>query len=311
MKSNILIFGMQFGDEGKGKVVNHFMDFQDAVFRFNGGPNAGHTLIQDGKTYHLHQLPSGIVKNKPVYMEPSMVINIETLKEEAKGFDHSLININKFTHLITQRHLKSDELGSNIGTTRKGIGYCYGDKALRVGIRIETLKDLPYNLYDVHKFDDKGYLFESAQGMMLDIDYGDYPYCTSSSTLPSMRYKIKKVIGVMKAYITRVGDGAPHKETVEELQKLGNEFGTTTGRPRRCFWFDFDMINYVLKIIDVDEIVMTKCDILEKASEIKAYKNNTLISYKTITEFIDDVKKQFPVKYLSWTAENDLEKLKK
>lgn len=312
MNENTLIFGMQYGDEGKGKVVNYFMDFYDACVRFNGGPNAGHTVIHNNNTYQLHQLPSGIVKNKPVYMETGMVINLETFKKEAEPFDKKMININKNIHLITRKHLKADEHGSNIGTTKKGIAYCYADKALRNGKRIENIDyELPYNIYDIHSFDDKNYLFESAQGMMLDIDYGDYPYCTSSSMIPSMRYDIKKVIGVMKAYLTRVGKGSPYKENIEELQKLGNEYGTTTGRPRRCFWFNFDEISYVMKIVKINEIVLTKCDILEKASEIKAYKNDELVEYSNIGEFISDLKKHFPIKYLSWTPNNDMEILKK
>jgi adenylosuccinate synthase len=310
MNNNTLIFGMQYGDEGKGKVVNHFIDYFDSCVRFNGGPNAGHTVIKDNKKYHLHQIPSGIVKNKPVYMEPGMVIDIDKLEKEAEPFDKSLIHISKFVHIITEEHRKADEAGSDIGTTRSGIAYCYSDRALRKGNRVEDIADkLPYTIYDARLFKDKDYLFESAQGIMLDIDYGDYPFCTSSSILPSMRYGIKETIGVMKAYISRVGKGSPKHDTVEELQKLGNEFGVTTGRPRRCFWFDFDLINYVMNIINVDQIAMTKCDIIEKASEIKSYKNGKLVSYKNVGEFIDDVKKHFPVKYLSWTPGNELEKL--
>jgi adenylosuccinate synthase len=310
MNDNTLILGLQFGDEGKGKAVNYFMDFFDSCVRFNGGPNAGHTLIENGTEYHLHQIPSGIVKNKPVYMEPGMVLDLDILKEETSKFDKSLIHISNKIHIIKEKHRESDKTGSEIGTTKKGIAYVYSDRALRKGQRIIDLKDqLPYNIYDVKMFDDRNYMFESAQGMMLDIDYGDYPYCTSSSILPSMRYGIKKVIGIMKTYVTRVGKGSPNRECINELQKLGQEYGTTTGRPRRCSWFDFDMIEYVMKIIKADEILMTKCDILQEASEIKAYKNNELVSYKNISEFIDDVKRYFPVKYLSWTPDNEVEVL--
>lgn len=310
MNENTLILGLQFGDEGKGKAVNYFMDFFDSCVRFNGGPNAGHTLIQNNIEYHLHQVPSGIAKNKPVYMEPGMVLDLDILEKETEHFDKKLIHINNKIHVIREKHKEDDKSGSNIGSTRKGIAYCYSDRALRKGTRIGDLKEkLPYNTYDIKTFYDKNYMFESAQGMMLDIDYGDYPYCTSSSILPSMRYGIKKVIGIMKAYVTRVGKGAPNRECNEELQKLGHEFGTTTGRPRRCSWFDFDMIEYVMKVIKVDEILMTKCDIIRDASEIKAYKNNELISYKNVDEFIDDVKRAFPVKYLSWTPKNEVEKL--
>ncbi len=310
MRENTLIFGMQYGDEGKGKIVNHFIDYFDSCVRYNGGPNAGHTVIKDEKEYHLHQIPSGIVKNKPVYMEPGMVIDLDKLESESEPFDKSLINISSYVHLITEEHRKADETGSDIGTTKSGIGYCYADRALRKGKRVEDIKEeLPYSIYDVRLFQDKSYLFESAQGIMLDIDYGDYPYCTSSSILPSMRYGIKKTLGVMKAYVSRVGEGSPDHDPVEELQKIGKEFGVTTGRSRRCFWFDFDSISYVMNIINVDEIALTKCDILEQTSEVKAYKNGELLSYKNVGELIDDIKRHFPIKYLSWTPENELEKL--
>ncbi|MFW5799290.1 MAG: adenylosuccinate synthetase [Spirochaetota bacterium] len=312
MSDNCLIFGMQYGDEGKGKAVNYFIDKYDSGVRFNGGPNAGHTVIQDNKVYKLHQIPSGIVKGKPVYMEPGMVLDLNILKEESELFDKKLININNKIHIIKKKHIEADSEGSNIGTTKRGIAYCYADKVLRKGLRIKDIDyELPYNIYDIHTFNDKNYLFESAQGIMLDIDYGDYPYCTSSSMLPSIGYNIRKVIGVMKSYMSRVGEGGPYKEPVEELQEIGNEVGTTTGRKRRCFWFDFDTIDYVMKIIKIDEIVMTKCDILEKASEIRAYKNNELIKYNNINEFIDDIKKHYPLKYLSWTPANDMETLYK
>ncbi len=189
MDKNIFICGLSYGDEGKGKITNFFADSCKGVVRFSGGPNAGHTVYVGDKKYILHHLPSGIVKGKPVYLEPGMVIDIDRLIEEAKPFNSELIHICGGVHIITTRHLEKDSSGNGIGTTKRGVGPCYESKMARKGIRV---KDLPsddrlmkhFPLYGFKKFD-SGYLFEGAQGIMLDVDYGHYPYVTSSSIMPS------------------------------------------------------------------------------------------------------------------------------
>src|SRR5688500_14544780 len=336
-----VILGLQWGDEGKGKIVDYFAPNYDVVARFQGGPNAGHTLYVAGKKVVLHQIPSGIFHpNNTNLIGNGVVLDPVTLKRECDtvasfGIDvKKNLFISRRAHIIVPTHRaldKASELtkGSDkIGSTLKGIGPAYMDKSgrncLRVGdlldknfttsyIRlrlkhqrlldnfnfnedisqweeeffeaIEFLKQL--NIVDGEYFINekiaagKTVLAEGAQGSMLDIDFGTFPFVTSSNTtsagvcsgLGVAPQKIRDVMGVTKAYCTRVGGGPfpteLHDETGEELRKLGSEFGATTGRPRRCGWIDLVALNYACIINGVTKVIMTKADVLDTFEELK------------------------------------------
>ena len=311
MLPNTLVIGLSYGDEGKGKIANVLMEGMKGCVRYAGGNNAGHTVYVEGKKYILHHLPSAIAKKKPVYLEPGMVIHPISLAEEATGFNPALINISEKVHIITDKHRKLDSKGSGIGTTRKGVGPCYADKAYRSGFRMGDIKEqFPFfNFYDYKTFD-SGYLFEGAQGVMLDVDYGHYPYVTSSSVFPSTRYKIDKVVGVTKAYVTRVGNGPPNSEEVPGLREAGHEYGSTTGRPRRCHWLDLDELSYSCRLARCDEIAVTKLDVLKKFGTYKYILNGKIREAKSIYEFVDILRAVYPIKYLSWSPGDEIEILK-
>ncbi len=350
---NICVVGAQFGDEGKAKITDLLAQKADFITRFQGGSNAGHTVVTNGKKYAFHLIPSGILyENKTCMIGAGCVIKPDDLKKEIENIvsqgispEHfkKYLKISPLAHITMKYHTDIDgysenALGQNkIGTTKKGIGPTYADKYNRSGIRVEDLFDketlnkkvdiilnminkelkfvydlkpytkeeilkelagykeilAPYvdfnwqkNLTDIK--DNKTILFEGAQGVMLDIDYGTYPYVTSSNPISggaatgaSMgANSIQRVIGVFKAYMTRVGEGAFVTEltdsTGETLRTIGGEFGVTTGRPRRCGWFDMVSAKYSILVGGITEIALTKLDVLDKFDEIKvatAYKN--------------------------------------
>ena len=336
MKS-IVVLGTQWGDEGKGKIVDFLSDEADIIVRFQGGHNAGHTLVIDGKTYKLSILPSGIIrKNKISIIGNGVVLDPWTLLDEIKKIKNSGIDvtnenlkISNSAPLILPIHSLIDKArevqrgDKKIGTTGRGIGPAYEDKVARRAIRVAdlnnkvVLKDKIYKIVDHHNiwlkalnFDiadaekiydqlleisnsilefsedtwflledfkqkNKKILFEGAQGTMLDIDHGTYPYVTSSSTVAGQAANgsgfgfknIDSVIGITKAYTTRVGSGPFPTEQDNQigtkLGKLGAEFGTVTGRKRRCGWFDAVMVKQALKISGVTSIALTKLDVLD------------------------------------------------
>jgi adenylosuccinate synthase len=347
MSRNIAIIGAQWGDEGKGKVIDIYAKNSDIIVRYQGGNNAGHTVVIDKESFVLHLIPSGILhKGKTCVIGNGVVVDPKALLEEiqmleAKGIKvDGRLFISDDAHVIFPYHRTLDELRErkrkNIGTTKKGIGPCYADKAARLGIRfVDLLNDeifaekLKANLdeknailskiYNTEGFSfDKLYgeyteyaarlkkyvcdtkvmlnaaikgrkriLFEGAQGTLLDVDHGTYPYVTSSNSTaggastgtgvgPS---KIEKVIGVVKAYTTRVGEGPFPTEfkpdLMEKIRQKGKEFGATTGRPRRCGWFDGVVVKHAVMVNGIDEIVVTKLDVLDCLDSIKictAYK---------------------------------------
>lgn len=348
--STVVVVGTQWGDEGKGKITDYLAETAEVVARYQGGNNAGHTIIFDGNKYKLHLIPSGIFyKDKVCVIGNGMVIDPKALIAELEylhgfGFSTKNLKISNRAHVIMPYHIKLDGVeeeskGENkIGTTRKGIGPAYMDKAARIGIRIADLLDaeeferkLSRNLaeknrvfeklYDTTGFElkeileeylgyaeiirpyvsdtsvvlndviDKGnrVLFEGAQGVMLDIDQGTYPYVTSSNPIaggvtigsgvgPS---KIHQVIGVAKAYTTRVGDGPfpteLHDETGNHIREVGFEYGTTTGRPRRIGWFDSVVVRHARRVSGVTGIAVTKLDTLTGIKTLRictAYKYN-------------------------------------
>ena len=338
-----LIVGAQWGDEGKGKIVDLFGEKCDVVARFQGGPNAGHTVLFNGGKYILHQVPSGILRPHTVcLMGNGVVVNPESLLEEISGLEAKGIDvlgrlfISPNAHLILPYHnlldraFEEETVGERIGTTGRGIGPAYADKANRIGIRIGMLFDpsgweskvrqtvqaknqILHRLYDTEgpsgeavvstlrrflskvggcvadvglkireaRASGKTILLEGAQGTMLDIDFGTYPYVTSSNTtiggastgLGMNPRIIDRVIGVVKAYTTRVGNGPfpteLNDETGETIRTVGGEFGATTGRPRRCGWFDAVVARYAAELNGIDCLAMMKLDVLDRFEEIR------------------------------------------
>ena len=368
---NVVVVGSQWGDEGKGKIVDWLSSQADVVIRFQGGHNAGHTLVIDGVTYKLRLLPSGIVrKNKVSVIGNGVVVDPWALLQEideikSKGVEVSEKNlvISEAASLILPFHREMDEIRedaagkSKIGTTRRGIGPAYEDKVGRRSIRVMDLvsaENLDHRLEtvllhhnairkglgkEVYKKDDlkkellkiapeilkyskpvwkkidefksqgKKILFEGAQGILLDVDHGTYPFVTSSNTVASSAAtgsgcgpnSINYVLGITKAYTTRVGEGPFPTElndkTGEKLGARGKEFGTVTSRKRRCGWFDGVLVRQTIKISGIDGIALTKLDVLDELDEIKmciAYEiNGKKIDY--LPAAVDDQLKVKPI----------------
>jgi adenylosuccinate synthase len=348
---NTVVVGAQWGDEGKAKITDLLATEADLIIRYQGGCNAGHTVVVEDKTYKFHLIPSGILyKGKTCLIGAGTVIHPETFEREiqdliAQGIDTKSLKVSPLASITMPYHIEIDgysektaEDKGKIGTTKKGIGPTYTDKIARYGLKIEDLyceealsekldiilplknKQLKevfglktytkqeltdlcktyaeiFRPYVAHDWQDilneakkarKTVLFEGAQGIMLDIDYGTYPFVTSSNPIaggagtgsgygPSM---IKEIIGVSKAYITRVGEGPFVTELEDEIgtriQTIGHEFGTTTGRPRRCGWFDAVIAKYGVLVSGLTSMAITKIDIFDSFDEIKictAYKD--------------------------------------
>lgn len=353
--TSLVIIGAQWGDEGKGKITDYLTNKADVVVRYQGGNNAGHTVIANGTTYKLHLIPSGVVQNKPSIIGTGVALDPIWLAEEmmilqSQGlhFDHLLIDIR--THLIMPYHKLMDELNEKalgdkeIGTTKRGVGPCYTDKTKRIGIRIcdlmnkdvfaeklaTNLKTINVELkeiYDIAPLDfnqiydeyckvaeiirpyvtdasvvinqyiktGKKVLFEGAQGTLLDIDFGTYPFVTSSHPTSAGvcigagvgPTAINEVLGITKAYTTRVGKGPFPTELNDEtgsfLREKGFEFGTTTGRPRRCGWLDMVILKYSARINGLTSIALTKLDTLTGLKTIKI-----CVGYNCNGEIIED-----------------------
>lgn len=348
---NTVVIGAQWGDEGKAKITDILAQDADIIIRYQGGCNAGHTVVNDGKTFKFHLIPSGILyKNKLCFIGAGTVIYPDVLNEEIENLkkdniDLSGLKISPLASITMPYHIDVDGYSEDtakgsakIGTTKKGIGPTYTDKVSRHGIKVQDLYDIeglskkldniltlknkeltqiyglkpytkelvlslcekyakilaPYVCNEWQKiFHDaiaqkKSILFEGAQGVMLDVDWGTYPYVTSSNPIaggactgsgfgPNM---IKEVIGVSKAYITRVGEGPfateLNDEIGEKIRNIGHEFGTTTGRPRRTGWFDAVIAKYGVLVSGLTSMAVTKLDVFDTFDEIKvctAYKD--------------------------------------
>jgi len=308
---NGLVVGLQYGDEGKGRVSAWAMPNYDWNVRFNGGPNAGHTVYHEGKKYSLHHLPAGSVMGKKVALDTGMVINFERLREECEtaGIKLRDLYISENAHIITKRHLDLDSNGSGIGSTKRGIAYAYSDKALRKGLRVKECEF--FDLLNTYSGlppigEGENALYESAQGIMIDVNYGHYPYVTSSSVFPGVVQNIDHRVGIMKAYTSRVGDGPPNVPEVEGLTAAGDEYGTTTGRPRRCTWLIVDEIKYALSLLNPDTVVVTKLDIL-KDMNIKVWNNGNLVSIGSLDNYKNFLLETFPqIDYFSEAPDGDL-----
>ncbi|HWV41240.1 adenylosuccinate synthase [Pseudorhodoplanes sp.] len=352
--ANVVVVGAQWGDEGKGKIVDWLSEQADIVVRFQGGHNAGHTLVIDGKTYKLSLLPSGVVRSNKlsvigngVVVDPhALATEIDRLKEQGVAVTPDNLRIAENATLILSLHRELEairESGSaRIGTTKRGIGPAYEDKVGRRAIRMMDLADLPalrgkierllahhnalrrgnglpeitpdsvydelaavaprvlpyldsvWSLLDAKRREGRRILFEGAQGALLDIDHGTYPFVTSSNTVAAQAATgaglgpgaIGYVLGICKAYTTRVGEGPFPTEQDNEIGRLigerGREFGTVTGRPRRCGWFDAVLVRQTVRTSGINGIALTKLDILDGFETI-----NVCVGYRLDGRMID------------------------
>ena len=293
IKAVDIIFGLAWGDEGKGKISNAISKNYDIVCRWNGGPNAGHTVYLNDKKYKTHIIPCGIFQNKLSVIGPNCVINVDKFFDEIEylkreGFDTSLIKVTPKAHIITERHIRYDLkfLKPKLGTTGQGIAPAYSDKMLRVGKLAGDYIDKKY-LWDGNL--EGEILCEGAQSFWLDLNYGDYPYVTSSETLPynacSLGFspkKIRDIIGVAKIYDTKSGVDPLFPESLwqdDELNQiidLGQEYGSTTGRKRLVNWLNLNKLKEAVRISGVTKLIINKCDILQKLNKYKLFLNNNL-----------------------------------
>jgi adenylosuccinate synthase len=373
-----IVVGSQWGDEGKGKIVDLLSERADIVVRYQGGANAGHTIVIDGQKYILHLIPSGILnENTTCAIGNGVVIDPAALLEEiafleSKGIQvKNRLFISHRAHLIMPYHKLLDQAKENkdakrkIGTTGRGIGPAYVDKVNRMGIRIVDLLDrntlegklrrnieekneILRKIYESEEMDvdrmvneylafdekiasyirdvsmflndalkqDQRILLEGAQGTLLDVDFGTYPYVTSSSPTSGGACsgvgigptKISRVIGVVKAYTTRVGMGPFPTEIRDDegvnLRELGDEFGATTGRPRRCGWFDAVIANFAVQVNGIDRFALTKLDVLDSLDEIKVciayeYGGRTLTTFPSELRILEECKPVYET-YAGW-----------
>ena len=353
-----VIVGAQWGDEGKGKIVDLLAQDSDLVCRYQGGPNAGHTVVVGDETYKIRQIPTGVIAGKRCAIGAGCVVDpgvlISELDDlESRGHETlGLLFVSGNAHLVMPWHVALDgarerRLGRlQIGTTRRGIGPAYADKATRIGIRVQDLLDSKIlrqklelavteknvwleRVYDLEPFDvedvvstqlgfaerlapyvadtsllvdrtlraGERVLFEGAQGTLLDLDHGTYPFVTSSSPIAAGAAvsfgigpnRIEEVLGVAKAYVTRVGEGPFPSEIVgpehERVQTLGHEFGTVTGRERRCGWLDLVALRYAVRVNGITSLALTKLDVLANFSELPVCVAYRLRDGKEIFEF--------------------------
>ena len=301
-----IVFGLAWGDEGKGKVTSHLAGTckYDFVCRWAGGPNAGHTVYIGGDKYKTHLIPSGVFHGITSVIGPGCVLNPNKFWQELSylndnGFDTSLIKVSPNTHIITEKHIALDKknLSKSLGTTSNGIAYSYADRAARVGIRAKDV--LPKEMI----WDQKLYgevLCEGAQGIWLDPDWGNYPYVTSSITLPYgacslgiPMSKVRDVWGVAKIYDTRSGEDPKFPDTLssdknlKELARLGDEYGVTTGRARKVNWLDLNCLMDAIRLSGANKVVINKCDILEKLGVYKLYWNDNILSFNSLNDIKD------------------------
>ncbi|HET7137586.1 MAG TPA: adenylosuccinate synthase [Gaiellaceae bacterium] len=339
MPSTVVV-GAQWGDEGKGKIVDLLAQEADVVCRYQGGPNAGHTIVAGGETFKIRQTPSGVISGKTSVVGAGCVVDPQVLLDEldelsSRGIDVSVVAVSGNAHLIMPWHVAIDQASERrlghlqIGTTRRGIGPAYADKASRIGIRVQDVLDPKIlrqkievalaeknlwleRIYDAGPFDleevweqyagyaarlapyvadvsllvdralaeGKDVLFEGAQATLLDLDHGTYPFVTSSNPVASGAAtgvgigptRIDRVLGVAKAYVTRVGEGPFPSEIVgpdeSRLRQLGGEFGTVTGRERRCGWLDLVALRYAVRINGMTSLALTKLDVLSAFDEL-------------------------------------------
>ena len=298
-----IVVGLQHGDEAKGKVTHHLCAEGDYthVLRFNGGGNAGHTIYHNGKKFVTHYIPAGVFHGIKSIIGNGCVLNIKHFFEEVKelheaGIDTSLIKIAKNCHIITDDHLSEDAQDNKIGTTKKGNGPAYRAKYNRTGTKAKDYLELEYFLVDLYEeffnnADETKILCEGAQGFYLDIDWGDYPYvtsshCTSAGALLNCipHHAVRNVWGVGKVYDTYVGAKLfePNNTIFSEIRKVGEEYGATTGRPRQCNWLDLDQLKKSIRVNGVTHLVLNKVDVLEQLDKFVVYCDGTELKFRTL-----------------------------
>lgn len=381
MSNSVAVVGLQWGDEGKARVIDFLTEKSDFVVRFQGGSNAGHTVVANGQKHVFHLIPSGVLHDKVVCLiGPGVVLDPWSLKEEIEGIKDTIPDIEKRIvisagcHLVLPYHRQLDMVYENlkgdgkIGTTGRGIGPCYSDRALRHGIKVGALLDgeelqrrldtvLPIQnailtkvgelepinreelfasldevrtwlapmVGDVPKTidaalnDSKMVLFEGAQSVMLDIDYGTYPYVTSSNSSLTGVFagcginpgRVEDAWGVTKAYCTRVGEGPfpteLHGDEAEALREKGGEYGATTGRPRRCGWLDIPALNYAIFSSSITTLALTKLDVMTGYEKIKicvGYKNYDERVYHNQPHLVASLEPEY-IEMPGWTEELD------
>jgi len=305
-----VILDLQQGDSGKGKISNALVqtgEYTHSV-RYNGSNNAGHTVYVEGKKIVTHSIPAGVLHGVKSIIGPGCVLNIDHFFDEMdmlydKGIDpDDLVFISKNTHIITNKHLEEDQQDVSIGTTKRGNGPAYRDKYARKGKRAEDFHELQPYLIDVyeefHEKQECSILFEGAQGFYLDIDWGDYPYVTSSHCTVGSAImngvppqKIRRIYGAAKIYETYVGSKKFElKDPVfEKIRQLGNEFGATTNRPRQCNWLNIDNLVKAVKVNGVTDLVISKMDILREIRAWNMYYKGRKLSFSSewaIKDFI-------------------------
>jgi len=288
-----VVVDLAYGDSGKGKVTHQLCrkERYTHVIRYNGGNNAGHTIYHEGKKFITHSIPSGVFHGIRSIIGPGCVLNVDHFFEEMKELENGgircqgLVFIARNAHIITDEHIMEDRQDNTIGTTKRGVGQAYRDKHWRKGLRAEQVDSLkPYliDMYEELHASDKNcrILFEGAQGFGLDIDWGDYPYVTSSGCTVAAAIgngvppqKIRNIWGVAKAYETYVGlkKFEPDEDIFKEIREKGMEYGATTGRPRQCNWLNINGLLKAIKINGVNKVIFNKTDILRDVGVWKAY----------------------------------------
>jgi adenylosuccinate synthase len=312
-----VIVDLQAGDTGKGKIAHAIAKEYDMVLRYNGGANAGHTVYHNGQKIITHQVPIGVLFGIPSIIGLGCVVNLEKLEKEIADLNavgiktDGLIFVDERAHLVLDKHIEEDSKESKIGTTRQGIGPTYRDKYNRTGMRMKDwssaasrLDIQPSSRFSVidtyellhNKNNDWRILCEGAQGFQIDIDWGDYPYVTSSHCTVGSAilngippHRIADVIGVMKAYETYSGAKTTFQDEsdpiLNKIQEVGGEFGATTGRTRKVRWLDLDGVIKAININGVTELIINKADVLEKVGVFKYMHEGTLYEYTGLVEF--------------------------
>lgn len=296
--------GLNWGDEAKGKLVSYLAKVGGYHFvcRWAGGNNAGHTIYRDGQKYETHLIPSGIFYDIPSVIGPDCVVNQESFFREVtylkkNGFNTNLIFISPKAHVVTNRHIKEDKrkLVNTQGSTARGIAPCYRDKYARCGILVRDIPEFQPYLWDEKLYGNV--LCEGAQGFWLDINYGNYPYVTSSTTLPygacSLGFPpqcIRHIYGATKMYDTRSGIDPLFPESLLDdkdllsLVKAGGEYGVTTGRMRKTNWLNLDKLISAINTSGTTIIVISKVDVMEDIQLFKLYHNSSLITFSSLSE---------------------------
>lgn len=314
--------GLAWGDEAKGKIVSQLSkeNCYDFVCRWSGGNNAGHTVYVNDNKYKTHLIPCGIFYNVKSIIGPDCVINVKSFFEELdylkkNNFDISLIKISPRAHIITDKHIEDDinKLNKEQGTTKRGIAPCYSDKYKRVGLQVKDILELKEYLWDEKLYGN--ILCEGAQGFWLDINEGNYPYTTSSNTLPygacSLGFSpklINNIYGAAKIYDTRSGidpefpDNLLEDKELNMIGEIGEEYGVTTNRRRKVNWLNLNKLIYAINTSGVNIIIISKIDILEKVNLYKLYNNNNIVNFENLENMKTYIKKKIELDCRSVTS---------